>query len=84
MLAKGIVIRRVVYSNREELLKEAMLIKRLFNDTGEVLTRVRSLDFNKLDITFINFESSAEEAHVNGNNRVVVLASLAVEGHCDY
>jgi hypothetical protein len=84
MPAKGIIIQRVICGNREELLKEAMLIERLFNDMGEVLTRVRSLDFNELDITFINFKSSAEEAHVNGNDRVVILAYPAVEGHCDY
>jgi len=84
MPAKGIVIRRVVCGNRKELLKEAMLVERLFNDTSEVFTRVRSLDFNKLDITFINFESSAEEAYVNSNDRVVVLACLAVEGHYNY
>jgi hypothetical protein len=31
---KGIIIRRVVYSNKKELLKQTVLIKGAFDDSG--------------------------------------------------
>ena len=41
---------------------------------------MRSLDFNELNTTLVYFELRAEEAHVNGYDGVVVLASLAIKG----